>query len=83
MTASLLRFPRFRAYRPEPDAVRLAFDFGDWCAELYRGEKFARRIRCASLHEACAEIDRQVAAGLRRLPDARMPEPIGMGDIAR
>ena len=81
MTA-VLQFPRFRAYRPEPDAVRLAFDFGDWCAELRRGGKLARRIRCASLDEARAEIARQEAAGLRRLPDAPMPEPIGGEDVA-
>ena len=80
--ASLLQFPRFRAYRPEPDAVRLAFDFGDWCAELRRDGKLARRIRCASLDEARAEVARQEAAGLRRLPDAPMPEPIGVEDIA-
>lgn len=80
MTA-VLQFPRFRAYRSEPDAVRLAFDFGDWCAELRRGGKLARRIRCASLEEARVEVARQEAAGLRRLPDAPMPEPIGEEDI--
>lgn len=82
MTASLLQFPRLRAYRPELDAVRLAFDFNEWCAELFRGGKLARRVRCASLNEARAEIARQEAAGLRRLPDAPMPEPISMEDIA-
>lgn len=80
--ASLLQFPRLRAYRPEPNAVRLAFDFNDWCAELFRDGRLARRVRCASLDEARAEIARQVAAGLRRLPDAPMPEPIGAEDIA-
>lgn len=82
MTASLLQFPRLRAYRPKPDAVRLAFDFNDWCAELFRDGKLARRVRCASLDEARAEIARQEAAGLRRLPDAPTPEPTGMEDIA-
>lgn len=81
MTA-VLQFPRFRAYRPKPDAVRLAFDFGDWCAELCANGKLARRIRCASLEEARAEVARQEAAGLQRLPDAPMPEPIGGEDIA-
>lgn len=80
--ASLLQFPRLRAYRPEPTAVRLAFDFNDWCAELFRDGRLTRRIRCTSLDEARAEIARQEAAGLRRLPDAPMPEPIGMEDIA-
>lgn len=79
---TVLRFPRLRAYRPEPDAVRLAYDFNDWCAELRRSGKLARRIRCASLEEAKAEVARQVAAGLRRLPDAPMPEPIGGEDVA-
>lgn len=79
---AVLQFPQFRAYRSEPNTVRLAFDFGDWCAELRRGGKLTRRIRCASLEEACAEVARQEAAGLRRLPDAPMPEPIGGEDIA-
>ena len=77
-----LQFPKFRAYRHEPDAVRLAYDFNDWCAELRSGDKLARRIRCASLDEARAEVARQEAAGLRRIPDAPMPEPISMKGIA-
>ena len=80
--STVLQFPRFKAYRPKPEAVRLAFDFGDWCAELRCGGKLARRVRCASLEEACAEIRGQEAAGLRRLPDAPMPEPIGGEDVA-
>ena len=80
--SAVLQFPRFRAYRSEPDAVRLAFDFGDWCAELRSGDRLARRIRCASLDEARAEIARQEATGLRRLPDAPMPETINGEDIA-
>ncbi|MCJ2052612.1 hypothetical protein [Methylobacterium sp. J-070] len=70
MTAPL-QFPRFRAYRPEPDGVRLGFDFNEWCAELFRGDRLARRIHCASLDAARAEVARQEAAGLQRLPDAR------------
>lgn len=80
--SAVLQFPRFRAYRPEPDGVRLAFDFGDWCAELRRDDRLVRRVRCASLDEARAEVARQEAAGLRRLPDAPMPEPISLEDIA-
>lgn len=80
--SAVLQFPRLRAYRPKPDAVRLVFDFGDWCAELRRSGKLARRIRCTSLEEARAEVARLEAAGLRRLPDAPMPEPIGGEDIA-
>lgn len=80
--STVLQFPRFKAYRAAPDTVRLAFDFGDWCAELRCGRKLARRIRCASLEEARAEIRRQEAAGLRRLPDAPMPEPVGGEDVA-
>lgn len=80
--SAALQFPNFRAYRPRPDSVRLAFDFGDWCAELRCGDKLARRIRCASLEEAHAEIARQEAVGLRRLPDAPMPKPISREDIA-
>ena len=68
---TVLQFPRLRAYRREPDGVRLGFDFNEWCAELFRGEKFARRIYYASLDEARAEVARQEAAGLRRLPDAQ------------
>ena len=80
--SAVLQFPKLRAYRPKPDAVRLAFDFGDWCAELRRGGKLAERVRCASLEEARAEVARQESAGLRRLPDAPMAEPISLEDIA-
>ena len=80
--SGVLQFPKLRAYRPKPDSVRLAFDFGDWCAELRASDKLAQRIRCASLDEARAEVARQEVAGLRRLPDAPMPEPIGAEDIA-
>lgn len=80
--SAALQFSRFKAYRPKPDAVRLVFDFGEWCAELRSGDRLARRIRCASLEEARAEITRQEAAGLRRLPDAPMPEPVGGEDVA-
>jgi hypothetical protein len=68
--SAVLQFRRFRAYRPEPDSVRLGFDFSRWCCELYAADRLRRRISCESLDEARAEVARQEAAGLRRLPDA-------------
>ncbi len=47
-----------------------------------RGRQAGATGRCAPLEEARAEVDRQEAAGLRRLPDAPMPKPIGGEDIA-
>lgn len=71
MTASILRFPRLRAHKLEADAVRLGFDFSQWCAELYRGERFLRRVYFAALVDARGEVERMAANGLRRLPDAQ------------
>lgn len=68
---TVLQFPRLRAYRPEPNSVRLGFDFNRWCCELYAAERLRRRISFESLDEARAEVARQEAAGLRRLPDVQ------------
>ena len=71
MTASILTFPRLRKHRLEADSVRLGFDFSQWCAELYRGERFLRRVYFDALDDACAEVERIQTNGLRRLPDAQ------------
>lgn len=71
MTAQLLTFPRLRGHKLEADAVRLGFDFSQWCAELYREERFLRRVYFETLVDARAEVERIQANGLRRLPDAR------------
>lgn len=55
---------------PTPDAVRLGHDFGDWCAELFRGGRIAGRKGFPTLAEATAEVERLAATGLRRLPDS-------------
>ncbi|MCJ2055650.1 hypothetical protein MKL09_03670 [Methylobacterium sp. J-048] len=71
MSADVLAFPRNRVRRIEADAVRLSYDFNQWCAEQYRGERFLRRIHFERLLDARAEVERLQANGLRRLPDAR------------
>ena len=71
MTASILTFPRLRGHKLEADAVRLGFDFSQWCVELYRGERFLRRVYFDALEDARAEVERIEANGLERLPDAR------------
>jgi len=71
VTADLLTFPRLRGHKLEADAVRLGFDFSTWCAELYRGERFLRRIYFDALDDARAEVERLQTNGLRRLPDAK------------
>lgn len=62
---------RARTKRPDPDAVRLGHDFGWWCVELLRGERLAQRISFDTRAAACAEVERLVSVGLRRLPDAQ------------
>ncbi|MCJ2136380.1 hypothetical protein MKK69_20395 [Methylobacterium sp. J-026] len=71
MSADLLTFPRNRVRRVEADSVRLSYDFNRWCSEQYRGERFLRRFHFDRLLDARAEVERLVANGLRRLPDAR------------
>jgi hypothetical protein len=71
MSASILTFPRLRKHRLEADSVRLGFDFSQWCAELYRDDRFLRRVYFETLDDARAEVERIQANGLRRLPDAR------------
>jgi hypothetical protein len=71
MSADLLHFPRHRVRRIEADSVRLSYDFNQWCSEQYRGERFLRRFHFDTLLDARAEVERLVANGLRRLPDAR------------
>lgn len=71
MSADVLTFPRLRKHKLEADAVRLGFDFSQWCAELYRDERFLRRVYFDALDDARAEVERIEANGLRRLPDAR------------
>ncbi|WP_267358706.1 MULTISPECIES: hypothetical protein [unclassified Methylobacterium] len=71
MTADLLTFPRLRKHKLEADSVRLGFDFSQWCAELYRDERFLRRVYFDTLDDARAEVERIQANGLRRLPDAQ------------
>jgi hypothetical protein len=56
--------------RPDPDGVRLGHDFGQWCAELFRGDRLAQRIPCDSWAEAYEEVTRLAGQGLRVLPDA-------------
>ncbi len=51
--------------------MRLGYDCGDWCAELYRRGQFLRRIGYGTLRHARAEVERIQANGLQRLPDAR------------
>ena len=51
----------------DPDGVRLGFDFGLWCVEIFVGDRLKRRLPFDTLSDAQAEVDRLVSEGLRRL----------------
>lgn len=72
---AVLAFPK-RLTR-EPDTVRLGYDFGRWCVELYRGERFVRRIGFDRIDDARCEVEIFQASGMARLPDARPEDSIG------
>lgn len=66
----LVEFPNVRRPVPQPDAVRVAFDFNRWCVDYLSDGRLLRRAPCPGEREARAQAASACAdRGLTLLPD--------------
>lgn len=68
----LVEFPNVRRPVPQPDAVRVAFDFNRWCVDYLSGGRVLRSVECSGEREARAQAASACAdQGMAQLPDRK------------